>query len=348
MGVVVLDEPVVGIAPAKIAPANYLDRFTPNVLNKTLFTAVGYGTEVRKAESGPQKPTPMSYPIIRRVARASRAEAHTPDPAGQRQRERPARHRRHLLRRLGRAVLPGWLPGHRDQLRLHLELPLHRRVPAHRHPGRPDLAVDVRGHAGEVALALEVRGRPIATAAGPAPPPPSPSEMTRPVSPRRPGVIGRVRVRRWWCDHGCSCFAGGHGAGFADRGGCYRGGEGNCEDETDRAAQRSCYFGGDVLGSQAGPAGAACRGRAGAAPTAQPPHRRTRSCRSWTRCGPCRSASRCGRARVRERSGAAARSSHTAEDWVMVTSLSTPRPAMMIAPVSSAGKSSPPTKPVSS
>jgi len=68
VGVVVLDAPVAGIAPAKVAPANYLDRFTPNVLNKTLFTAVGYGTEVRKADSGPQKPTPMSYPIIRRVA----------------------------------------------------------------------------------------------------------------------------------------------------------------------------------------------------------------------------------------------------------------------------------------
>lgn len=68
VGVVVLDAPVTRIAPAKIAPANYLDKFTPNVLNKTLFTAVGYGTEVRKADSGPQKPTPMSYPIIRRVA----------------------------------------------------------------------------------------------------------------------------------------------------------------------------------------------------------------------------------------------------------------------------------------
>lgn len=68
VGVIVLDAPVAGIVPAQIAPANYLDRFTPNVLNKTLFTAVGYGTEVRKAESGPQKPTPMSYPIIRRVA----------------------------------------------------------------------------------------------------------------------------------------------------------------------------------------------------------------------------------------------------------------------------------------
>ena len=33
---------------------------------KTLFTAVGYGTEVRQADTGSQKPTPMSYPIIRR------------------------------------------------------------------------------------------------------------------------------------------------------------------------------------------------------------------------------------------------------------------------------------------
>ncbi len=68
VGVVVLDTPVVGITPATIAPANYLDRFAPKVLNKTLFTAVGYGTEVRQPESGPQKPVPESYPIIRRVA----------------------------------------------------------------------------------------------------------------------------------------------------------------------------------------------------------------------------------------------------------------------------------------
>ncbi len=27
---------------------------------------VGYGTEVRKPEAGPQKPQPMSYPLIRR------------------------------------------------------------------------------------------------------------------------------------------------------------------------------------------------------------------------------------------------------------------------------------------
>lgn len=67
VGVIVLDEPVTGIAPVKVAPSGYLDRFTPNVLNQTLFTSVGYGTEVRQAETGPRKPTPQSYPLLRRV-----------------------------------------------------------------------------------------------------------------------------------------------------------------------------------------------------------------------------------------------------------------------------------------
>lgn len=66
VGVIVLDHPVTGIAPAGLASLNYLDGFAQPVLNKTLFTAVGYGTEVRKPETGPQKPQPMSYPLIRR------------------------------------------------------------------------------------------------------------------------------------------------------------------------------------------------------------------------------------------------------------------------------------------
>jgi hypothetical protein len=66
VGVVVLDSPVTGITPAKLAPLNYLNQFAQPRLNKTVFTTVGYGTEVRKADSGPQKPTPMSYPIMRR------------------------------------------------------------------------------------------------------------------------------------------------------------------------------------------------------------------------------------------------------------------------------------------
>jgi hypothetical protein len=68
VGVVVLQEPVRGTVatPAKLAPARYLDAYAPPKLNKTNFTLVGYGTEVRKPDSGPQKPTPMSYPLIRR------------------------------------------------------------------------------------------------------------------------------------------------------------------------------------------------------------------------------------------------------------------------------------------
>jgi trypsin len=68
VGVIVLDRPVTNIAPAKIAPANYLNAYQQPKLNSTLFTSVGYGTEVRKADSGPQNPTPMSYPLLRRVA----------------------------------------------------------------------------------------------------------------------------------------------------------------------------------------------------------------------------------------------------------------------------------------
>jgi hypothetical protein len=65
-GVVVLDRPVTGIAPATVAAEGYLERVAQPALNSTLFDVVGYGTEVRKPESGPQKPQPMSYPLIRR------------------------------------------------------------------------------------------------------------------------------------------------------------------------------------------------------------------------------------------------------------------------------------------
>jgi hypothetical protein len=66
VGVIVLDEPVTNIAPATLAPLNYLDAYAPPVLSRTLFTVVGYGTEVGKPVSGPQKPQPLSYPLIRR------------------------------------------------------------------------------------------------------------------------------------------------------------------------------------------------------------------------------------------------------------------------------------------
>jgi hypothetical protein len=69
VAVVHLTEPVAGIEPATIAPENFLEAYRPSsILNKTIFELVGYGTEVRKADAGPQKPTPMSYPLIRRVA----------------------------------------------------------------------------------------------------------------------------------------------------------------------------------------------------------------------------------------------------------------------------------------
>jgi hypothetical protein len=68
VGVIVLDRPVTDIVPATLAPLDYLDAYAQPVLNKTLFTSVGYGTEVRKPATGPQKPTPETYPLIRRYA----------------------------------------------------------------------------------------------------------------------------------------------------------------------------------------------------------------------------------------------------------------------------------------
>ncbi len=70
VGVVVLDVPVSGITPSAIAARNALDAVGQPTLNKTLFTIVGYGTEVRKPDGGAQKPTPQSYPLVRRVAEA--------------------------------------------------------------------------------------------------------------------------------------------------------------------------------------------------------------------------------------------------------------------------------------
>ncbi len=66
VGVIVLDRPVTTIAPATLAPRNYLDAYSGSKLPKTIFDVVGYGTEVRKPTEGPQKPQPMSYPLIRR------------------------------------------------------------------------------------------------------------------------------------------------------------------------------------------------------------------------------------------------------------------------------------------
>ncbi len=67
VGVIKLDQDVTGITPSTIAPVNFLNKYAPPVLSKTNFTLVGYGTEVRKPLSGPQKPTPMGDPLVRRV-----------------------------------------------------------------------------------------------------------------------------------------------------------------------------------------------------------------------------------------------------------------------------------------
>ena len=66
VGVIVLDDPVEGITPASLSPLNYLEQFRPPKLRKTLFTVVGYGTEVRKLNGNTGQPVPMSYPLIRR------------------------------------------------------------------------------------------------------------------------------------------------------------------------------------------------------------------------------------------------------------------------------------------
>jgi hypothetical protein len=64
-GIVILDQPVTGVPVAELAPTGYLDGFTQKQLVKELVETVGYGTEVRKADGGPQKPTPLSYPLRR-------------------------------------------------------------------------------------------------------------------------------------------------------------------------------------------------------------------------------------------------------------------------------------------
>jgi len=70
VGVVVLDEPVTDLSMAELAPPAYLDRYRQPRLSSTIFTLVGYGTEVRKPESGPQKPQPMDFPLVRRYTTA--------------------------------------------------------------------------------------------------------------------------------------------------------------------------------------------------------------------------------------------------------------------------------------
>ncbi len=58
--------PGAGLPTAPLAPENYLDQFAQPRLNRTEFLTIGYGTEVRQADSGPQTPTPERQPIVRR------------------------------------------------------------------------------------------------------------------------------------------------------------------------------------------------------------------------------------------------------------------------------------------
>ena len=100
----VLDEPITGIEPAPLAPANHLDTFAQPALNKTLFTVVGYGTHVVQAEEGPRKPTPQSFPIRREYTDAA-GQKLTPQILQVNGNEHdPRGGGRQLLRRLGRAA----------------------------------------------------------------------------------------------------------------------------------------------------------------------------------------------------------------------------------------------------
>ncbi|HEY8544847.1 MAG TPA: trypsin-like serine protease, partial [Acidimicrobiales bacterium] len=64
-GVVILDE-APGLPTTPLAPANYLDRFAQPRLNTLEVLTIGYGTEVRQADTGPRNPVPQRQPIVRR------------------------------------------------------------------------------------------------------------------------------------------------------------------------------------------------------------------------------------------------------------------------------------------
>lgn len=68
VGVLLLDKAVRDLEPASVAEVGTLDAVPTSQLPSTIFRAVGYGAEVRKADEGPQKPQPMSYPLVRRYA----------------------------------------------------------------------------------------------------------------------------------------------------------------------------------------------------------------------------------------------------------------------------------------
>ena len=76
VGVVVLDRPVTDIAPATLAPLDYLDAYAQPTLNKTLFTVGRLRHRGAQARAGPQKPTPMTLPADPPLRRHAGPEAH--------------------------------------------------------------------------------------------------------------------------------------------------------------------------------------------------------------------------------------------------------------------------------
>lgn len=65
VGIIKLDSPVSQPYYTLAAPGT-LDAIAPGDVPKTLVTAVGYGAELAKPDSGPQRRVPVSYPLIRR------------------------------------------------------------------------------------------------------------------------------------------------------------------------------------------------------------------------------------------------------------------------------------------
>lgn len=65
VGVIVL-ESASAVTPMHLASVGTLDDIAQSDLRTTPFRAVGYGANVRKPDEGPQRPTPMNYPLVRR------------------------------------------------------------------------------------------------------------------------------------------------------------------------------------------------------------------------------------------------------------------------------------------
>jgi hypothetical protein len=87
VGVIVLDEPVVGIEPAEVAPLGSLDQFSQPALNRTIFEVVGYGTEV----GWPTRVTGPGAPSSRRGRTLATAPPRGRSPRPRRGRDRPRR-----------------------------------------------------------------------------------------------------------------------------------------------------------------------------------------------------------------------------------------------------------------